>query len=269
MSKHQNVFIQQHLSIVRLFRLVTFVLVFALAMTGCSSLGLATPTATPIPPTSTPVPTDTPQPTATMTATPEPTFTPTPSATPTLVMAMLPDQTTSWCLPINVAVTVSSSLAEPPVGAVTGGMKDGVLSQQNWATSCAFTFGFNQPFPAGTKMVVYEANEKTTWLELELTPNPQNPSVGSAATSQALIVNPPLWSISYPMGVVGPDGIVYWKGTLSLFRPAPNPCWDGSLPDPVTLYCKNYDGDWNYKDFPNFNPNADMFTKDGYPTHDE
>jgi len=243
------------------------VLLALFLLAGCAPKPAGTPVYLPTAPvTETSAPTNTVEPTAvpTATSTPEPTATDTPQPTNTAIppLAVVPEQSAFWCLPIDYAFPAS---AEPitnvaPAGARAGAMKDGALNIQIPALSCTLVYAFNQPMPAGTRIqIAYAVTPDSPWADTELTPVPDNPNLGYFKTENQFVINPPYWEITFPVKVLGPDGSELWKADVRFFKALPNLCWDGSLPDPVTLYCKSYDGDWNYNDFPNFNPTADIF----------
>ena len=148
----------------------------------------------------------------------------------------------------------------PPVGSRVGTWTETRFDLQVPGLSCVLVFAFNQPFPAGTRLQVFEQLVDSPWLEMELTPVEGNPALGYAVVTHQFLVNPPAWEIVFKEVVRSPEGAELLRGELRMFKAAPNPCWNGTLPDPVTLQCPSTDGDWNYKDFENFNPNADIFT---------
>ncbi len=236
-------------------------------LAGCAPKATSTPvlmataalTDTPVP-TDVVVPTD--APTATFTV--EPTATETPAPTNTVVppLAVVPEQSAFWCLPLDYAFPASQPVVTnaAPAGARAGTMQDGTLNIQIPAISCTLVFAFNQPVPAGVRLdLAYELQPESPWLSSELTPAAENANLAYITLDHEYVVTPPYWEITFPATVRGPDGSALWSAPIRFFKALPNPCWDGSLPDPVTLYCKSYDGDWNYDDFPNFNPTADIF----------
>jgi hypothetical protein len=248
--------------------IITVTLVSALLFSSCSAAApVPTQTPTLAPPTATALPTETqtPIPTSTSTETAVPTATYTPSVTPVPPLAIVPEKTVSWCIPLNADGIADVSAGEVPQGAISGTLKDGKLSQQVQANACRFSFLFNQPVPAGVELQIFDANAKTPWLKVPLIQDGKNPLMASGTVRHTYVINPPFWKVSYPMAVIGPNGNSLFKATLDLFKPEPNRCWDGSLPNITTLLCPNWDGDWNYKDFPNFNPNADIFNSLGKP----
>ncbi len=247
-------------------RLFAFGLALAL-LSGCA------PKPTPMPVllataalTATPEPSETVAPvsvpTATFTATATATETPAPTNTAIPALAVVQEQSAAWCLPIDYAFPAAEAPITnvAPAGARAGSMQDGTLNIQIPAISCTLVFAFNQPVPAGTRIeIAYVLAPNSPWMSTDLTPAADNPALASITIKHEYVVNPPYWEITFPVTVRGPDGSVLWNAPVRFFKALPNPCWDGSLPDPVTLYCKNYDGDWNYDDFPNFNPTADIF----------
>jgi hypothetical protein len=172
---------------------------------------------------------------------------------------VLSEAVTGWCLPIDQSFATSAGQdGAAPQGARVGAWMYDQFNLQIPATSCTLVIAFNQAAPAGMRLQ-YVNETNAPWLDLELTPASSNPTTAWAAMTQSGIINPPAWEVTYTVRVIGPDGSELFKQPVRFFKATPNPCWDGSLPDPVTLYCPNWDGDWNYRDFPNCNPNADIF----------
>lgn len=242
------------------------ILLLALALlAGCAPREAGTPVALATAPvTDTPAPTATaiPSPTATATAEPTATETPPPTATPVPPLALSLEESLFWCLPLDYAFPSSAAelTGAIPAEAREGTLKDGTLNLQVPAISCTLVFAFNQPVPAGVRFeLAYELAPDSPWLSTELAPVAGRPNLAAVTLAHDYIVNHPYWEIFYPAAVKSADGALLWSAPARFFKATPNLCWDGSLPDPVTLYCPSTDGDWNYKDFPNFNPTADVF----------
>jgi hypothetical protein len=52
-----------------------------------------------------------------------------------------------------------------------------------------------------------------------------------------MVINPPKWWMDYILTVVTADGKELLKSPLHVQKPLPKKCWDGSYPNPVTLFC--------------------------------
>lgn len=215
-----------------------------------------------IPPTFTPtiMPTEQPTPTATL----EPTSVPTlePNQTPIPELEILADGLSMWSVPQRDYYYVSNSELSreyfPEV--YEGFLKNEKMNVRIPASMVVVEVSFNQVFPAGVEFQIYNPNINKAVYVVEGIPTSEDPTKGLFFLNQNFILDSPFWEITYHAKLVGLEEKILWENDLRLFKPLPNTCWDGSLPDPVTLYCPNYDGDWNYRDFPNFNPNADIFT---------
>lgn len=181
------------------------------------------PSATPLPPTAT----DTPQPTATATASPTP--------IPPLAIA----QSNSWCIPKDNAMyaRAAENPSMMPEGAKMGEEKDGAISLITPALSCTFTFTFNQKAPEGARIEVLDRTG-VIWLKGELIPSPQDPNMLYTVLTHSYLTEPPFWSILYPARVVLADGTETWTQTLNMNRGWVKVCWDGTLANVDTLYCK-------------------------------
>jgi type II secretory pathway pseudopilin PulG len=213
----------------------------------------------------TPVPTIEPSPTATMQPTAEPTMT----AIPTVGL----DETgvEIWSLSIDYITmdvdTIQDQDAYPDER--LGIEKNDVLNVQIPAANVVVEAHFNQPMPSGVKVELFDLDAVTPWFEGTMTAKPDDATTGVFVIHHGFVLNPPYWEVTYPIKIVSDSGEVFWVKDVRFFKSEPNTCWDGSIPDPVTLYCPNYDGDWNYMDFENFNPNADVFTSGQVPLPDK
>lgn len=209
----------------------------ALVLSACASPSSG-PAETPTPPQPTPVP-----PTATFippTATPEPSPTVTPTNTPIPALAVIPEGLDSWCLPITFGVHADGPNGpdSAPPGARPGAIDKGtgVLNLHIPAITCTVVYVFNQPMPPGTMLSIYDFN-KTPFLEIPLNTAASNPIRGYATLSHPYIINPPFWWQDYTFVVSAPDGKEAHRFPVHVFKSLPDPCWDGSLPNPITLFC--------------------------------
>lgn len=228
----------------RFRNIVLISLVFALAgiVMGCESNASSTqepadsqpPTeipATPVPPT------DTPLPIPTATEVPPPTSTPT--NTPLPPLAIESDGFSAWCIPIDTLVSKEYE-KEPwrmPEVAKPSYIRDDRPNLYLPVVSCTFVYTFNQPVPAGSELQVFQGTDSEPWLSAELIPVPDNPNIAYAILTHPMIINPPVWVITYPMYIVSLDEPDLWAEEIIMRRWEPEPCWDGSWPDPVTMWC--------------------------------
>jgi hypothetical protein len=182
---------------------------------------LPTATASPQPPTATPAPTATQAPTATPSATP---------VTPSF---------SAWCLPKEVLVP-AGSMEQPwlmPEGALAATEVDGNLQLTVPDRFCTVVYTFSQPLPTGAMLKIYD-NNAVSWLEAELKPVEGDPNSAYAVLDHSYIVDPPYWQISYRFAVQSPDGQELRSDTLVFDKGwRPDLCWNGALPNPVTLRC--------------------------------
>ncbi len=212
-------------------------LVIAFLVSACASLP-AGATETPIPPPPTSIPA-----TATIvppTDTPEPTPTATPTITPIPSLAVAPEGMDSWCLPIIFGMHADGPNGpdSAPQGARPGVFDKGtgVLNLHIPAITCTVVYIFNQPMPPGTMLSIYDFN-KTPFMEVPLNTAASNPIRGYATLSHPYIIDPPFWWQDFTFVVTAPDGKEMHRIPVHVFKSLPDPCWDGSLPNPVTLFC--------------------------------
>ncbi len=192
-------------------------------------------------------PTDVPaEPTAAAAPTAEPTPEPQPTAAPTETQPApteVPQSLTAWCMGMEFsgAANYAGGVYDMPAGGKAAVMIGDVVNLSVPAVSCTLAFQMSQPLAAGTRLELAEMNSATAWLSAELTPAAGSDRQGFVTLTHAYVINPPFWEITYPYRVKGPDGTVLTEGKLRLAKPAPQLCWNGDIPDPVTLQCVKND----------------------------
>lgn len=181
---------------------------------------------TPLPPTETPPPT----------ATLEPTVTTTPTATPIPPLGLVEGGDTIWCLPATSFSALPTSEVILPDG-MAAVVEDGLLTAVIPDKACVFVYQFNQPIPAGIKLQVFD-NREAAWLEEVLSTSSSDPATGYAILDHAYVVNPPFWFYDYTIKLVSVEGVELYNRVIHFRRPyMPEPCWNGTLPNPFTLQC--------------------------------
>jgi hypothetical protein len=221
--------------------LALFIFAFTVISTGCNAVPLlnaATETPTEIPATSTPLPSPTQVP---PTETPEPTNTAVPTATAIPPLAIMPDGINPWCLPITFSTHVDgpNGPASMPEGGRPGTVdkNSGRIDFHIPAVSCTLVLAFNQPITDGMKLQVWDASPQEPFVTYEMKSNPINPREAYAIMNHSYIINPPKWWMDYTLVVVAADGREVFRNPARVFKSLPEKCWDGSLPNPVTLFC--------------------------------
>ncbi len=209
-------------------------------------------------PTLTPTFTATSQPSPT--ATVEPTFTH--SSTPLPELALVDENLSIWSVPNDVFVMISETGISKDNYSTTydGFIEENEMNVRVPASAVIVEVEFNQSLNEEVTFNLYDLNGSTPWYSGKIVQNSENPSKGYTFINHNIVLDPPYWEINFLGKLETVDGKLLWEKELRLYKALPNTCWDGSLPHPVTFSCPNYDGDWNYRDFPNFNPNADIFT---------
>ena len=188
--------------------------------------------------------------------------TPTPSFTPTPELALVEENLVMWSVPKDYLILISDSGISKEAFSLTydAYVENEIMNVRVPASGVIVEVEFNQPVSDELVFNVYDLNSEKPWYTTKFIANTDNSLKGYFLLNHNFVLDPPFWEITYNGKLENVDGKIFWEKDLRLFKALPNTCWDGSLPDPVTLYCPNYDGDWNYRDFPNFNPNADIFT---------
>jgi hypothetical protein len=183
-------------------------------------------------------PTLAPSPTAVPTAEPLPTLAPSPS--PVAALAVLDQGFQVWCMPSDTPVSAVKSAAAPN-GARIGVYKDAFKETQVVipASSCTLAYTFNQAIPADVTLEAHYFYGGAAWLSKPLTPAADNSTVGILTLDQPDVLNPPLWQVSYQFVVKSGDQELR-KDVVNFYKQVGR-CWEGSLPDPVTLDCPHAD----------------------------
>jgi hypothetical protein len=236
------------------------VVLVAGALTGCFPAATAAPTET-VPPPPPPTETIAPPPTATNTlvptdtpteAPPTATLVPTDTATPTLApLAVAQDGITAWCVSSKDPNPLGGT-ADVPSYARMSKVVNGHLNLNVSRGSCTFVFAFNQPAPAGVELQVLDDNSNKAWAKAALSPSGSDPKSGYASLTSPMLNDLNYWMITYPFALVAADGTVLWKDDVVLYKTFPGLCWEGSTPDPVTLFCPLSDTDF----IPHYTPPA-------------
>lgn len=234
----------------RAILLSLLVVLIAGAMTGCAPAATPAPTQTPPPP---PTPTETvaPPPTATNTVLPSDTPTevptattaPTDTATPVPPLAVAQDGVTAWCVSFRDPYPMGG-VSDAPSYARIARLVNGHLNLNVSRGSCTFVFAFNQPVPAGAELQVLNATGDKAWIKAALNPVSSDPNRGFAVLNNQTLNDSGYWQITYPFALVSPDGTILWKDDVLVYKTFPGLCWEGSTPDPVTLFCPMRDTDF-------------------------
>ena len=226
------------------------VILIAVALSGCAAAATPAPTVAPTAPPPTPTGTVAP-PTATQTMAPSDTPTevptdtqvPTDTATPLPPLAVVQDGVKAWCVSFRDPNPLGGT-ADVPSYARIATVVNGKLNLHASRGSCTFVFTFNQAVPAGASFEVLNANSGKAWTVAPLSPVGSNPNQGFATLTHPTLNDPSYWQITYPFALVASDGTVLWKDDVVLFKTYPGNCWEGSTPDPVTLFCPLSDTDF-------------------------
>jgi hypothetical protein len=236
------------------------VILIAVALSGCAAAATPAPTVAPTaPPPPTPTDTVAPLPTATQTIAPSDTPTevptdtqvPTDTATPIPPLAVVQDGVKAWCVSFKDPNPLGGT-ADAPSYARIAKVVNGHLNLNVSRGSCTFVFTFNQAVPAGASFEVLNASGGKAWTVAPLSPVSSNPNQGFATLTHPTLNNPSYWMIAYPFALAASDGTVLWKDNVVLFKTFPGLCWEGSTPDPVTLFCPLRDTDF----IPHYTPPA-------------
>ena len=166
---------------------------------------------------------------------PTATTVPTDTATPVPPLAVAQDGVTAWCVSFKDPNPLGGT-ADTPSYARMGKVVKGVLNLNVAHGTCTFVFTFNQALPAGTELQALNASGDQAWTKAALTPVSSNPKQGFATLNHPMLNSPSYWQVTYPFDLVASDGSILWKSNVLLYKTFPGLCWEGSTPDPVTLF---------------------------------
>jgi hypothetical protein len=153
-------------------------------------------------------------------------------------LAGLPTGISGWCLPAEVLVSAASDPLKPPERAEIGKIENGALEIRNMPFSvCVFMYAFEQPAPEGLMLEIYDLNQKTPWWKVDLKPVEGKPNIVYTRLLHSYIIDPPLWNVGYEFAVRDASGAEIQRDVVNLHRWQTGLCWQGTYPDPITLYC--------------------------------
>ncbi|MBI9049632.1 MAG: hypothetical protein JEZ00_09450 [Anaerolineaceae bacterium] len=116
----------------------------------------------------------------------------------------------------------------------------GVVDVKIPVLACMVQVEFSQPIDDLVKVGIYQHNDPTAWYEKELVPIDGEPNTYYAILDHHYIIDPPYWNLEYGLKIES-QSQTYWDGALSLNRTFSGLCWEGSVPDPITLKCPDSD----------------------------
>jgi hypothetical protein len=139
-------------------------------------------------------------------------------------------------LPIDAAASFSDTLfAVSEIAPTSDGIKLTIPVR-----ACAVFVTFTQPLSEDVQVEVFEASGTQAWYTRSLIKDEQSENTYFAVLSHQYIIDPPYWNLNYRMSVQGTTQ-TYWEGALLVSRIFNGLCWEGSIPDPVTLKCPDAD----------------------------
>jgi hypothetical protein len=108
------------------------------------------------------------------------------------------------------------------------------------ARACGVFLTTNRPLEGEVFLELFEGSNPTAWYSRRMESVEGRSNTYYAVLDHDYIVNHPYWSQVYPLKIHG-GGQVFWEGNLELSRTYFGLCWEGSVPDPVTLRCPKTD----------------------------
>ena len=148
-----------------------------------------------------------------------------------------------WCMPLGSAAPGDTDYGRYgiPTGARSGMVEDGVNVMHIPGEYCTLVFEFSSQIGSGGTVQVKQTHNNLTFYEVELIPSAANPNKAYAHLYHNYVVNPPLWGVTYLIEAVDGNGTARWSGEVLFRKTQPDLCWDGSTPDPVTMWCPKED----------------------------
>ncbi len=145
----------------------------------------------------------------------------------------------AWCMPAAYGMPPVVESAAMPENA-RAFTQDGDQIKLIYPDSvCVFSFTFNQIAPEGLNLEWYDAGKSTSpWNVIPLHSDPADGNTAFGTTNHTFVIEPPFWFISYSIALLANDGTKLWDSSIYLERDwQPELCWNGVLPNPVTLAC--------------------------------
>jgi hypothetical protein len=107
--------------------------------------------------------------------------------------------------------------------------------------ACAVFATFTQPLSNETSLEIFQASDPNPWLsEVLMETEQEDGFTYFAVLDHPYIIDPPYWNLTYTMKIKEASQL-YWEGSLDVSRAFAGLCWEGSVPDPVTLKCPQGD----------------------------
>ena len=150
---------------------------------------------------------------------------------------------TGWCMPLGSPEPGDTDYGRygMPAAGRPGVVENGMNTMHIPGQYCTLVFEFSSQIGTGGKVEVKQVQNNLTFYEVDLIPSAANPNIGYAHLYHNYVVNPPLWNITYLIEAVDANGTTRWSGEVLFKKTQPDLCWDGSIPDPVTLSCPKND----------------------------
>lgn len=148
-----------------------------------------------------------------------------------------------WCMPLGSTGPgdIDYGRYGMPVTGRPGRVEDGMNVMHIPGEYCTLIFEFSSPVGSGGKVEVKQIHNNQTFYEVDLTPSAANPNISYAHLYHNYVITPPLWGVSYLIEAVDGNGSTRWSGEILFQKTDPGLCWDGSTPDPVSMWCPKYD----------------------------
>ena len=173
------------------------------------------------------------------TAEPQPTAVSTVIPSPTALPELKVEEFNAWCIPAGYGNLPEVSTSAMPENGRAATVDGDIVTLLYPDSVCVFSFTFNQPAPQGLNLTWLNlTGADVPWLETPLQADPQNTAIAFGTATHTYVVSPPLWGVDYLIQLKNDDGIALWENTIHMERDwQPELCWNGVLPDPVTLLC--------------------------------
>ena len=167
-----------------------------------------------------------------ITATPTQTLTATVEAE---VSEPLPDGMEIWCLPDGLPYPNNIAKITKPEEAIDIFYDGEKISYEGPSSGC-FVFLPNEGSNADYAVAIYDLSNSGPWYT-RVFHESQDGLI--AILKHSYIINPPLWAVSYRIEILDGDDEVVFEAPFEYSRNwAPDACWNGKMPNPVTMLCE-------------------------------
>lgn len=148
---------------------------------------------------------------------------------------LLPDGMEIWCLPDGIPYPKNAAEITKPEEAIDVFYDGETISYEGPSSGC-FVFLPDEDSNAAYKVAIYDQSNTGPWYTRSFNES-QDGLI--AILKHSYIINPPFWEVNYRIELLDGDSEVVFEAPFQYSRMwAPDKCWNGKMPNPVTMLCE-------------------------------